>query len=53
VQFLGDDQAKHAVAEKFETLVGEDRAGAGMGERALQEFAVGEDVAQALFQISR
>jgi len=53
VQFLGDDEAEHAVAEEFEALVGADRTGAGMGERTLEQRRIGEGVAEALFQLSR
>jgi hypothetical protein len=53
VQFLGDDQAEDAVAEKFETLVGDDRVGAGMGQGALEQIPVGEDMAEPFFEVSR
>ncbi len=53
VQFLGDDQAEHAVADEFETLIGHLRVGAGMGQRALQQIAIRKDVPQPLFEISR
>ena len=37
MQLLGHDQAKHAVAQKFQPLVGAGGIGAGMGQRALEK----------------
>ena len=51
-QHLGDDQPQHAVAEKFEPLIGRATGfhGAGMGQRGLEQAAVGESMAEALFK---
>jgi hypothetical protein len=53
MQFFGHEQAEHAVAEKFKALIGARGICAGMGERALQQIAIGEMMAEALFEISR
>jgi hypothetical protein len=53
VHVFGNDQAEHAVAEEFETLVGNARVGAGMGQGALEKIAVLEDMSEALLEISR
>jgi hypothetical protein len=53
MQFLRDDQAEHAIAEEFETLIGSLCVGAGMGQRAAKQIAVAEDMPEALFEISR
>ena len=50
VEFFGDDQAQHPVAEKFQPLIGKRRMGAGMGERALQKLRIGKMVAEFLFE---
>ena len=47
---FGDDKTEHAVAQEFEPLVGRLVARARMGERALQELPVGEDVTELFFQ---
>jgi hypothetical protein len=47
------DQPEHAVAEKFEALIRGCRIGAGVRQRALEQIAIPEDVAETRFQISR
>ena len=45
IEFLGDDQAQHPVAEKFEPLIGRiglALAAAAMGECRLEQIAVAE-----------
>ena len=53
-QHVGDDQPEHVVAEKFEPLIAVGAAAAGerrdVGERALEQIAVLEPVADGLFQ---
>ena len=41
------------IAEKFQPLVRGAGVGAGMSQRALEKFAILEDVAETRFQISR
>ncbi len=53
-QLLGGQQVQHPVAQELQPLVVADLAGAlagaGVGERPLQQVAVGEGVAQALLE---
>jgi hypothetical protein len=51
MQVFGDHEAEHAVAEKFETFIGDLCIGAGMGERAPQKVAIGEAMAKAFFKL--
>jgi hypothetical protein len=53
VQLFRDDQPEHAVAQKFEALVRNARIGAGVRERALEQVAILEAVAEAFFEVSR
>ena len=48
-QHLGDDEAEHAVAEELEALVAVrcgEAAALAMGQRRLEQFGVGEAVAE-------
>ena len=47
VQLVGDDEAQHAIAQKFETLVGTRRIGARMRQRPREQAFVLEHMAQS------
>jgi len=53
MQLLGRDQAEDAISEKFKPLVRRGGVGARMGQRAPQQVAILEVVAEARFQVSR
>jgi hypothetical protein len=53
VQPFGADQPKHAIAQELQALVGGIGAGAGVGQGALEQTLVREDVAKPRLKISR
>ena len=53
MQLFGGDQSQNAVTKKFQPLVRCRGVGAGMGERAPEQLAIPEDVAETRFQVSR
>ncbi len=52
IQFLGDDEPQHAVAQELQSLI-RFRAHAGMAQRARQQLGIGEFVSEACFDFSQ
>lgn len=53
MQLFSRDHAQYAIAQKFQPLVRRRRIRTGMSERATKEFAIGENVTQPRFEVSR